>query len=185
MNEHTATQSVYERGGADFCDAIIHDEIVLSALNALFEMHNLKVIAIDGAFSAAKSVNLTIFLQKHTGGIPDKPTIQSQLKQMGFEASDYVLVEARLIGEKADLFCLALTFQGKDSIELAKDKLPPLALLEGKMQKIVAHASGMLAKVRVMATGVAGLFSHKKPLHNDHDSTDPIHDSTHKGPRRS
>lgn len=166
-------ESVYERGGADFCHAIVHDDVeALAVLNTLFSMHELRVVATDGSFSDKKSVNLTIFLQTKESKLPEKSVVESILaRHLNLSSYDYVLVEAQVMAENNDLLlCLALTFQGDDAIGMARETLPALAALEQRMKQIVTKASGLLTKVRVVATSSLGLFAKKSSRVSSQDS---------------
>lgn len=165
-HEQGAKPLVYERGGADFCDAILHpnDEFeALAVLKALFDTHGLKVLGTDGSFTSKKSVSLTIYLQSKAGSVPDKSDVEAILsRHLELTPYDYVLIEASLMAKEDQVVdaCLALIFQGDDAIGLARKTLPALSTLEQRMKQIVAQASGVISKIAA-ATGIGGLFTKK------------------------
>ena len=181
----TPIKTVYERGGADYCQAIIYDQVLLAELSAVFTRYKLIIIAADGSFSTNKSVNFTLFLQTTNNEQPTKETVVSCLASLGLQPYDYVLVEAMLvIGESTNsvqLPCLELIFQGDESMSLAREKLPLIVAVEKQMQHIVANASGLLTKVRVMATDAIramGLFSAKSETTDSNQADELQQDST-------
>ena len=190
-NKNTdANELVFERGGADFCDALVHDVETLDVLNTLFQPHGLQIVAVDGAFSSARTVNITVFLQTQAGKLPEKRVVESVLANKNLHSRDYILIEARLIDKEHDLLCLALTFQGDEEIRLARQTVPPLVALEQLMRQKVTNASRLLSKVRMMATDVVkamSLFSQNKSsdaTSADDNQSDDANVSPKKGPGR-
>ena len=179
----------YERGGPDFCDAILHpndDFEALAVLKTLFDTHGLVVLGTDGSFTSKKSVSLTIYLQTKDGQLPDKANVEAVLsRHLELTPLDYVLIEASLMlkGSEDMSACLALIFQGDDAIDLARKTLPALTTIEQRMKRIVMQASGVLSKV-VAATGIGGLFGKKPSSNKQSTSNDVSKDSEHRGPRR-
>lgn len=182
-------QPIYERGGADYCEAIIRDDPdLLTKLNAAFACYSLVIIAADGAFSAKKSVNVTVFIQTSQYKQPEKETVVACLATMGLQPRNYILVEATLAIADADkaspLPCLALTFQGDDALGLVRAQLPAIATLEKHMQHIVHKSDSLLSKVRIMTTETMQVMGFFKQA-DDKPSVDSAEqDSPNQGPRR-